>query len=30
VPMRFVASILIGVFLFATTLGVCLTYGPPS
>jgi hypothetical protein len=29
-PVRFVASILIGVFLFATTLGICLTYGPPT
>jgi hypothetical protein len=29
-PMRFVAAVVIGVFMFATTLGVCLTYGGPS
>jgi hypothetical protein len=28
--MRIVATALIGVFTFATTLGVCLTYGPPT
>jgi hypothetical protein len=27
--MRLVASALIGVFMLATTLGICLTYGPP-
>jgi hypothetical protein len=27
--MRFVASGLIAVFMLATTLGICLTYGPP-
>jgi hypothetical protein len=27
--MRLVASGLIGVFMLATTLGICLTYGPP-
>jgi hypothetical protein len=29
-PMRVVAGVLIGVFMFATTLGICLTYGPPT
>ena len=28
--MRGVALVLIGIFLLATALGVCLTYGPPS
>lgn len=28
--MRAVATVLILVFLLATALGVCLTYGPPS
>jgi len=28
--MRAMASVLIGVFLLATALGLCLTYGPPS
>ena len=28
--MRMVATALIGVFLLATTLGVCLTFGPPT
>ena len=28
--MRAMAIVLIGVFLLATTLGLCLTYGPPS
>jgi hypothetical protein len=28
--MRMVASALIGVFMLATTLGICLTYGPPT
>jgi hypothetical protein len=28
--MRAVAASLIGLFLLATTLGVCLTYGPPN
>jgi hypothetical protein len=28
--MRAVALMLIGIFLLATALGVCLTYGPPS
>jgi hypothetical protein len=28
--MRVVATALIAVFLLATVLGVCLTYGPPS
>jgi hypothetical protein len=28
--MRIVASLLIGVFMLATTLGICLTYGPPT
>jgi hypothetical protein len=28
--MRFVASGLIAVFMLATTLGICLTYGPPT
>ena len=28
--MRAMAVVLIGIFLFATALGVCLTYGPPS
>ena len=28
--MRAMAVVLIGVFLFATALGLCLTYGPPS
>jgi hypothetical protein len=27
--MRMIATALIGVFTLATTLGVCLTYGPP-
>jgi hypothetical protein len=27
--IRVIASVLIGVFALATTLGVCLTYGPP-
>lgn len=27
---RLVASSLIGVFMLATTLGICLTYGPPT
>jgi hypothetical protein len=29
-PMRVMAVVLIGVFLLATALGVCLTYGPPG
>jgi hypothetical protein len=29
-PIRIVAAVVIGVFMFATTLGVCLTYGGPS
>jgi hypothetical protein len=29
-PMRFVATLLIAMFLFATSVGVCLTYGPPG
>jgi hypothetical protein len=28
--MRVVASALIGIFMLATTLGICLTYGPPT
>jgi hypothetical protein len=28
--MRAMATLLIGVFLLATALGLCLTYGPPS
>jgi hypothetical protein len=28
--MRAMATVLIGIFLFATALGLCLTYGPPS
>jgi hypothetical protein len=28
--MRIVASGLIGVFMLATSLGICLTYGPPT
>lgn len=28
--MRAVAMLLIGIFLLATMLGLCLTYGPPS
>jgi hypothetical protein len=28
--MRFVALALIGVFTLATSLGLCLTYGPPT
>jgi hypothetical protein len=28
--MRAMAIVLIGVFLLATALGLCLTYGPPS
>jgi hypothetical protein len=28
--MRLVATALIGVFMLATTLGICLTYGPPN
>jgi hypothetical protein len=28
--MRMIASALIGVFTLATTLGICLTYGPPT
>jgi hypothetical protein len=28
--MRVVATALIGVFTLATTLGICLTYGPPT
>jgi hypothetical protein len=28
--MRAVAVVLIGIFLLATFLGLCLTYGPPS
>jgi hypothetical protein len=28
--MRLVASGLIGIFMLATTLGICLTYGPPT
>jgi hypothetical protein len=28
--MRIMAVVLIGVFLLATALGVCLTYGPPG
>jgi len=28
--MRIVALVLISIFLLATALGVCLTYGPPS
>jgi hypothetical protein len=29
-PMRIIATVVIGVFMFATTLGYCLTYGAPS
>jgi hypothetical protein len=29
-PMRFIAAIVISVFMLATSLGVCLTYGGPS
>lgn len=28
--MRATAVVLIGIFLLATVLGLCLTYGPPS
>lgn len=28
--IRIVATTLVGIFTFATTLGVCLTYGPPT
>lgn len=28
--MRAIAVVLIGIFLLATVLGLCLTYGPPS
>ena len=28
--MRIAASIVVSVFIFATTLGICLTYGGPS
>lgn len=28
--MRAMATVLIGVFLLATALGLCLTYGPPN
>ena len=28
--MRAIAVVLIGIFLLATLLGLCLTYGPPS
>ena len=28
--MRAMAVVLIGIFLLATVLGLCLTYGPPS
>jgi hypothetical protein len=28
--MRLMATVLIGVFLLATGLGICLTYGPPG
>lgn len=28
--MRVVATVLIAVFLLATVLGICLTYGPPN
>jgi hypothetical protein len=28
--MRLLATVLIAVFLLATVLGVCLTYGPPN
>jgi len=28
--MRAMAMVLIGIFLLATMLGLCLTYGPPS
>ena len=28
--MRAIAMVLIGIFLLATVLGLCLTYGPPS
>jgi hypothetical protein len=28
--MRVMATLLIAVFLFATALGMCLTYGPPN
>jgi hypothetical protein len=28
--MRAIAIVLIGIFLFASVLGLCLTYGPPS
>jgi hypothetical protein len=28
--MRAMAMVLVGVFLLATALGLCLTYGPPS
>jgi hypothetical protein len=28
--MRLCATVLIGIFTFATTLGICLTYGPPT
>lgn len=29
-PMRIVATVVISVFMLATTLGICLTYGGPS
>jgi hypothetical protein len=28
--MRLIATALIGIFTLATTLGLCLTYGPPT
>jgi hypothetical protein len=28
--MRLIATVLISVFMLATVLGICLTYGPPS
>jgi hypothetical protein len=28
--MRMLATMLISIFMLATTLGICLTYGPPS
>jgi hypothetical protein len=28
--MRLIATALIGIFALATTLGLCLTYGPPT
>lgn len=28
--MRLLATVLIAVFLLATALGICLTYGPPN